>query len=460
MTNPLYLPEIREMLAENNAAELQEFCGALHPARTAEFMDGLTAEESWAVLQHAEVPLRVEIFGFFDKEKQVEIIETIDRAEIAELIGDLPPDDRVDRLNEVEPEVVAQLMPLIPADERRDIQRLRSFPEDTAGAVMTTEFARLSEDLTVGRALEEIGRQAGELETIYYLYIVDEEDHLRGLVSARQLVSAIGKPEALIGDLMERDLITVNVSDDQEEVAQKVARYDLLAIPVVDDEHHMLGIITHDDVLDVMVEEATEDAYRIAAVAPLEEGYLETRVFTLTWKRGIWLTIMFFAALLTAFTLQGYRSFFDAESVAWLVVFIPLVISTGGNSGNQSATLIITALSTGDITLQDWWRVVRRELAMGLLLGGFLGIVGYCCAWFWFAPGYYQAAVIPVTVLLVVVCGTLSGSVLPLTFRRLGLDPALMSNPFVAGLIDVVGIIIYMQVAMWLLRPVTAAVGG
>ena len=244
MTNTLYLPELHEMLAENDAAALAEFCTELHPARTAEFMEGLTAQEAWAVLQHAEVPLRVEIFGFFEKEKQVEILETIDRAEIADFVGSLPPDDRVDRLQEVEPEIVDELMPLIPTDERRDILRLSAYPEDTAGAVMTTEFARLSEDLPVGQALKEIGQQAEQLETIYYLYVVDEEDHLRGLVSARQLVSAMGKPNTLIGQLMERDLVTVNVADDQEEVADKVAHYDLLAIPVVDDEHHMLGIIT------------------------------------------------------------------------------------------------------------------------------------------------------------------------------------------------------------------------
>ena len=160
MANPLYLPELREALMENNAAELQEFCQALHPARTAEFMDGLSAAEAWAVLQHAEVPLRVEIFCFLKKEAQVEIIETIEREVIAQFIGDLPPDDRVDLLNQVQPEIVAQLMPLIPAEERRDIQRLRSYPEDTAGAVMTTEFARLGEDFTVRRALEEVGRQA------------------------------------------------------------------------------------------------------------------------------------------------------------------------------------------------------------------------------------------------------------------------------------------------------------
>ncbi|NQT14637.1 MAG: magnesium transporter [Planctomycetes bacterium] len=449
MTNTLYLPELREMLAANDAESLREFCTALHhPARTAEFMEGLTAQEVWAVLAHAELPLKVEIFGFFEEEKQIEVTETIDRAEIAQFIAHLPPDDRVDLLNEVDRQVVAELMPLIPVEERRDIQRLRSYPEGTAGAEMTTEFARLSEHDTVGQALEEVSRQAEELETIYYLYVVDEEDQLRGLVSARELLSAMGKPNTRIAELMERDLITVDVRDDQEDVAQKVARYDIMAIPVVDEGHHMLGIITHDDVLDVMVEEATEDAHRIAAVAPLEEGYLETPVLLLTWKRGIWLTVLFFAALLTAIALHQYQE--DLKEAAWLVLFIPLVISTGGNSGNQSATLVITALSTGNIALGDWWAVVRRELAMGLLLGGFLAVCGYGCGLL-MAPSPKLALIIPITLILVVVCGTLCGSLLPLIFKRLGLDPAMMSNPFVAGLIDVVGIVIYMTVAGMLL---------
>ncbi len=449
MTNTLYLPEIREMLAEDDRAALAEFCTALHPARTAEFMEGLGGRESWAVLQHAEMPLRSLIFGFLDEQKQIEIVETQDREEIAQLIGDLPPDDRVDLLNEVRPWIVEELMPLIPTEERRDIQRLSAFPEGTAGAVMTTEFARISEEHTVQQATSVVKQQAEELETIYYLYVVDEEDHLRGLVSWKELVLA--KQDMLIGDLMERDLVTVHVLDDQEEVADKVARYDLLAIPVVDDEHRLLGIITHDDVIDVMREEATEDAQMMAAVAPLEAGYLQTDLLRLTWNRGIWLTILFFGALLTALALGEYEGIIS--SYAWLVLFVPLVISTGGNTGNQSATLIITALSTGDIALTDWWQVVRRELLMGLFLGGVLGVVGYFCALpvAQPAPAYVSAAVIPLTVLLVVVAGTLFGSVLPLLFSRLGWDPALMSNPFVAGLIDVVGIIIYMQVALAML---------
>lgn len=443
MTNTLYLPEVREMLAENDAPSLREFCTALHPARTAEFMEGLTGREAWAVLQHADLPLRVQVFGFLTKEQQVEIAEQEDRAEIATFIGEMPPDDRVDLLEEVQQEVVEELMPLVPSDERRDIQRLRQYPEGTAGAIMTSAFARLSEDLAVEQVKSVLREQAEDLETIYYLYVVDKEDHLRGLISFREVV--MGAPGTTVGELMERDLVSVNVLDDQEEVAEKVARYDLLAIPVVDEEHRMLGIITHDDVIDVVREEATEDAHRIGAIAPLRKGYLETPLGTLTWKRGMWLAILFFGALLTALALGRYESV--TQQIAWLVLFIPLVISTGGNSGNQSATLVITALSTGDIHLSDWWRVVVRELAMGFLLGGALGIVGFFCA-LPVAPTFVSAGVIPVTLVLVVIVGTLLGALLPLLFSRLGLDPAMMSNPFVAGLVDVLGIIIYMHVAL------------
>jgi len=450
MLNTLYLPELRDMLASNNSAELREFCTALHPVRTVEFMEGLTSEESWAVLRHADLSVRAEIFRYFDHDRQVEIIENQDENEIAELITELAPDDRVDTLSGVEPDIVTDLLQIIPVDERRDILRLSAYPESTAGAVMTTEVAKLAETLTVKEALNELGRQAEELETIYYIYVVDEADHLRGIVSARQLVSAIGKPDTQLVQLMETELVTCDVLEDQEEVAGKVARYDFLAIPVVDNERRMLGIITHDDVIDVMREEATEDAHRIAAVAPLDAGYLKTHLLKLSWKRGIWLTILFIAAMLTAFALQTYAA--ALEKWTWLVLFVPLVISSGGNTGSQSATLIITALSTGDITLHDWWKVVCRELMMGLILGSFLATIGFIAAvTLSLAPNVIAATVVPITILLVVVCGTLAGSLLPLLFRRLGLDPALMSNPFVAGIIDILGIIIYMNVALRLI---------
>jgi magnesium transporter len=400
------------------------------------------------VLKFAEPRLREQIFTFFPHDKQIEILETQDRREVAELIVELAADDRVDLLHDVRTEVVDELLPLLPTEERRNILRLRSYPEGTAGAVMTTEAAKLSETLTVKEALEELSKQAEELETIYYLYIVDDTDHLRGLVTARKLVSAIGRPQTRLKELMATDLITAYVTDDQEEVARKVARYDLAAIPIVDKERRMLGIITHDDVIDVFREEAIEDVQKIAGVQPLDESYLTIPVLQLGRKRGIWLTVLFFGSLVTALALQHYDH--RLNQWAWLAWFLPLVISTGGNSGSQTATLIIAALASGDVTIQDWARVLRRELVMGLTLGTFLGAIGFVYGLF-VAPSIAGAMVLPVTLLLVVMCGTMLGSVLPLLFRHMGLDPAIMSNPFVAGIIDIVGILVYLNVAILLL---------
>jgi magnesium transporter len=451
MTNTLYLPELREMLAENNANDMQEFCTALHPARTADFMDGLTADEAWAVLRHADITTQVEIFCYFPQEMQVEILETQDRNEIAALATELSADDRVDLFYDVSNRIVSELMPLMPVEERRETLRLQEYEEGTAGAVMTTEVAKLSEDLTVRQALDEVVRQAEQLETIYYLYVVDSTDHLRGLVSGRRLISTLAKPSTTLKEIMESDLVTVRASDDQEEVANTVARYDLLAIPVVDEEHRMLGIITHDDVIDVVREEATEDFHRIAGVAPLEHSYLNTSILTMSWKRGMWLVILFFAALITAFALEQYEDKF--QQWPWLVMFIPLVISSGGNSGNQSSTLVITALTAGHLKLSDWATVIYRELLMGLVLGGFLGLCGMISAVLISKEvnTFQTALIMPLTLVSVVICGTITGSALPLLFKRMGLDPALMSSPFVAGLIDILGIVIYMNVALALL---------
>ncbi len=451
MINTLYLPELREMLADGDIDELREFCTALHPARTAEFMEGLSSDESWLVMKHSPPWLRGQIFSFLDEEKRIEILESQDRAEIADLVVDLAADDRVDILDDVDERIVEELLPLMPTEERREYLRLRSYPEGTAGAVMTTEAAKLGEELTVGEALKELSRQAMELETIYYLFIVDDKNHLRGLVSTRQLVSAMGTPEVKLSELMETDLISADVHEDQELVANKVAKYDLLAIPVVDHEHHMLGIITHDDIIDVVREEAREDAHRIAAVEPFESSYSKTSLLLLSWKRGIWLTVLFLFALFTAAALRHYGA--ELEEWSWLVWFLPLVISSGGNTGSQTATLIITAMALGDIKPSDWVKVVLKELGTGLILGSFLATIGYIAAATLMSGTLtmYEATVIPITLVLVVLCGTFSGAVLPLLFRRLRLDPALMSSPFVAGIIDLVGIIIYINVAILIL---------
>lgn len=448
MVNTLFLPELREMLEENNAAQLEEFCTALHPARTAEFMAGLESSESWRVLQYAAPNLRAEIFGYFEHDAQVGMLELESDRQVAELITQLPADDAVDLLSELPDARVESLLALVPAPDRRDIRRLQTFEEGTAGAIMTTEAACLDERLTVRQALEKLSRQAEHLETIYYIYVVDETNRLCGVVSTRKLVSSIGKPDRPISELMNTDLVTVNANDDQKIVTQKVAKYDLLAIPVVDAQRHMLGIITHDDVIDIVIEEAAEDVQRIAGVAPLNDSYTRTGILTLTRKRGMWLGILFFAGLLTALALRHYQP--ELDNFGWLVWFIPLVIGSGGNSGSQSSTLIIAGMATGDVKVEDWLRIVWRELAQGILLGTFLALLSMAPALF-LAPTALSACVVPITILVVVVCGTVTGSLFPMLFSRLGLEPAIMSNPFVAGMNDILGIVVYVNIARLIL---------
>ncbi|MEL7267652.1 MAG: magnesium transporter, partial [Planctomycetota bacterium] len=320
--------------------------------------------------------------------------------------------------------------------------------EGTAGALMTTEVAKLTEGLTVQQAIDSLARRSEDLETIYYLYVIDDDEQLRGVVSARQLIAFLARGGTPLQELMETDIVAAMVNEDQESVAEKVERYNLLAIPVVDSTRHLLGVITHDDVIDVVREELTEDIQQIAGVSPLEEEFLRINLFRLGWKRGIWLTILFFAAMLTAFVLKSYNT--TIENITWLMWFLPLVLSSGGNSGSQSATLVITALTSGEVTPSDWLKIVGREIIVALQLGGFLAVLGFVVGQIIQLQGT-AAIVVPLTLIAVVMGGCLCGATLPLLFKRLGLDPALMSNPFVAGLVDILGIVTYVTIAQLLL---------
>ena len=307
----------------------------------------------------------------------------------------------------------------------------------------STEYASLPADITAGEAVTRLRSQAPDSESIYYIYVLDAERKLVGFVSLRDLILA--KPTALVSDLMQRDPISVRLDEPRERVVEKLARFDFIAIPVVDEHNRLVGIVTHDDVLDAVRQDATDDAQRIAAIAPLGESYLEAAIVSMTWKRGVWLTILFATAAVTAMVMAR-----SPITHAWLVAFIPLVIASGGNSGNQSATLVITALSSGDCKLSDWPRILRREFALGLLLGTLLAVPGYLLALV-YAPSPVAALVIPLTIMGVVMMGTLVGSVLPLLFRSVGLDPALMSNPFVSAIVDVVGIVLYTAISLAIL---------
>jgi magnesium transporter len=406
----------------------------------AEFSEGLDDRELWQMLEALPVERQAEIFPYYSMPRQVELVKAGDRAHLGPLIEWMASDNRDDLLRELAPELVEEILPLVAKAERHDIRMLLSCPEGSAGSLMTTEYASLPAEVTAGEAITRLRSQAPDSESIYYIYVLDAERRLLGFVSLRDLILA--RPTAMVADLMQRDPIAVRVEEPRERVVEKLARFDFIAIPVVDDRNRLVGIVTHDDVLDAVRQEATDDAQRIAAIQPLGESYLEAALVSMTWKRGVWLAILFATAAVTAMVLANWQS-----PHAWLVAFIPLVIASGGNSGNQSATLVITALSTGDCRLSDWPRILRREFALGLLLGGLLAIPGYLLA-LAYAPTAAAAAVIPVTILGVVLMGTLVGSALPLLFRSLGLDPALMSNPFVSAIVDIVGLVLYMSVAL------------
>lgn len=448
----LLFPDLRMTLDANDDDGLREFCEALHPAVVAEVIDELEPAELWRVLVSCDAELQAEIFGFFEPRLQIAIVEVADRKRLSRLIEEMAPDDRVDVLELLDDEQVESLLPLMAQAERTDIRKLLSYPDGSAGSIMTTEYASLPEEITVSEALDQLRIQAPDSETIYYIYILDEGRRLDGIVSLRELIQA--KRTATLSEIMHRDVISLRVDDDEEYVARELARYDFLAIPIVDNLHRLVGIVTLDDALDVLEEEATEDAQMQAAIQPLDESYMTTPFFVLAQKRGVWLVILLAAAFLTAWVMQGYEDL--QRSYAWMAAFIPLVLASGGNAGSQSATLIIREMATSEMDYRDKYFIVMRELRMALTLGAALMALSFGVA-ICMVP-LPEAIVVAVTVFIMVIFGTTAGALLPILFKRLGMDPALMSNPLIAALVDVLGVIIYFSTAIALLGPVAKAV--
>ncbi len=440
--NTLLLPDLRQMLEEDDGPALKEFCEALHPGVAAEVLEELDTATAWEVLTHCGPKTQAEILGFLPLPFQVQLVQSIEGPQLTRLIEEMSPDDRVDLLERMEPEAVDALLPLLAHAERSDIRKLLSYPEDSAGSIMTTEYASLPADITVSDALQRVRKQAPSRETIYYVYVTDEDRHLRGFVSLRDIILA--KPDATLAQLMETDVISVRVDDDQEHVAREIAKYDFIAIPVVDNQNRLVGIVTHDDAADVLVEEATEDQQRQGAVEPLEDSYLQTPVPTLAWKRGIWLVILLGASFLTAYVISFFVG--EGDGATWMAMFLPLVLASGGNAGSQSATLIIQAIALRETALGHARHICFREVLLGTLLGGGLACLSVVIA-LTLVEYSWQAMVVGVTVFLVVLMGTVVGAMLPIGFKRLGVDPALMSNPLIAALVDVLGVILYYNIA-------------
>lgn len=452
MYKSLLQPDLQIALREHDGLALKAFCQDLHPAEFAEIVEEMDAADIWQALREAPVERQAEIFPYFSLADQAHLVEVIDRQSLSRIIEEMASDDRADLLGRMDQDHIDALLPLIAQAERNDIVKLLSYPEESAGSLVTTEYASLPADITAGEAIHRLRLQAPGRETIYYIYIVDEQRRLVGLVSLRKIIQA--RPQTKLSELMTRDVIKVHVTDDREAVANEILRLTFLAMPVVDEDERLVGIITYDDAAAVIQEEATEDVYRLAAVSPLEDGYLDTPILTLARKRGVWLMILLVAAFFTATILQFFQPQLEADvaaavhATAWMVMFMPMVLASGGNAGSQSATLIIRMLAMEEARGESrslFRRVLLRELQIGVLLGVTVGTLAWGVSHA-LVPAD-RSNVVGLTVFLVVAFGAVVGAMLPLALRRCGADPALMSNPLISALSDGVGVVIYYQIA-------------
>src|SRR5688572_20139049 len=418
-------------------------------------------KEAWDLLSPEE---RLDGFRMLGAEEQEEFFSELAARDEYELLRTLPlperrlwlrllaPDDAADVVQEAEEEDRPALLALLDEPTRREVSALLAYEEDEAGGLMSSRFARLRPEMTVDEAISYLRKQALShvpVETIYYVYVLAHDQTLLGVVSFRELFSEPGS--RLIRDVMRTDVVTVSAELDQEAVAKVMADNDVLAVPVCDEDNRMIGIVTVDDIVDVVQEEATEDVQKYAAMEALDEPYLRTSFLDLIKKRAGWLSLLLVGEMLSLWAMARFEG--QLASQTFLATFIPLIISSGGNSGSQASTLVIRALTLGEIRLRDWWRVMRRELAAGITLGGILGTIGLLRVILWalLFPQKYEPVAMGFTVFFsligVVLFGTLAGSMLPLLLRRFRLDPATASAPMVATLVDVMGLVIYFTVA-------------
>jgi magnesium transporter len=444
-------PDLRAVL-ESDPESLRDALEEFHAEDIADILEDLEPVDRLALMQVLTPELAASVMERISPEHQVSFLRAISAADGAQVLSEMDPDDLVDVLQELDAEERAPLLDelerfdLEAADEARE---LVLYGPETAGGLMTTEYVALPPQTKVWEAIEAVRRAAGEgeVESIYYVYVCGYGEKLLGVVSLRDLI--LGDPGQELEHIMTEKVVHVGPLDDQEEVADIIARYDLSAVPVVDSDFSLLGMVTVDDVVDVVIEEATEDAQMMAGVMPLEDSYFATGLFEFVWKRGVWLVLLFLGQLLTATVMEVNQ--LTLRRTMELALFIPLIISSGGNVGSQSSTLIIRAMAVGEVESADWLRVVAREVSVGFLLGLVLGAMG-------FLRGYVAgetvapmalAIVVSGSILAIVLMSAVVGSVLPLIIKRVGLDPAVSSTPFIASVVDVLGLMVYFGIAQY-----------
>ena len=461
MVGKLLAPEIRSLIDARNFGALREMFRDWPPADVADVILDLPEDEQVIIFRVLPAALAADVFEYIGVEEQQKLLRAMAHEQVTVILNEMSPDDRTALLEELPSAAARQLIRLLTPDERRVATALLGYPEDSVGRLMTPDFIQVKEDWTVQHVLDYVRQYGRDSETLNVIYVVDDRGKLIDDVRMREFL--LRPLTAKVSDIRDQNFVALNVTDSQQDALNVFRRYDRVALPVVDSNGVLVGIVTADDMLDVAEEEATEDIQKFGGMEALEEPYMRIPLWRMVRKRAGWLVILFLGEMLTATAMANYQE--ELAKALVLALFLPLIISSGGNSGSQASTLMIRAMALGEVTLRDWWRVMRREVQAGLSLGVILGAIGIIrvAAWAIVGEQYFHqqpygahwplvALTVGIALVGVVLWGTLSGSMLPFLLRRVGADPAASSAPFVATLVDVTGLIIYFSIALLIMR--------
>lgn len=443
----LISPEIKEVLnLPNKVEKIREIFSDFHPRDIFILCENLEPQENAEIIMALGRPLGIEFFQEFKIKQKREIFRQFPKEWMGRVLDEMAPDERADFIKALPKERTDELLPLVAQAERNDIKRLIQYEEGTAGSILTTEYAFISQDITVKEAIEKIKLQAFNRETIYYIYVTDKDRQLLGFVSLKDLLVASG--DKLVKDIMHTKVISSLVSDDKEIVAKKLSDYDLLAIPIVDSVNKLVGIVTVDDVVDVIVAESTEDIYKYGAAGEYID-YMGSHPGLIAKQRIVWLLVLVVMGFFSGIIMEKYA--FQLQAVVALAFFIPLLCDSGGNAGTQSSTVIIRGLATGEIKMKDVFRILKKELCVGLFVGLAMGALAGVRAII-MNRDPLLAVTVGLAMIATVIVATTLGAMLPLLFRKMKLDPALMSGPFITSIVDIVSLFMYLNIAVWIFR--------
>ena len=437
------LTSIQKMLEQKNYRELKQELSDMYPVDIAEMFEEISPEECVILFRLLHKDQAAEVFSYLATPQRKEIVSSIHVNLLNHILNELYFDDKIDFLEEMPSNFVKNLIANSPLEERKLLNQFLNYPENSAGSLMTIEFVDLKKNMTVRQALDRIKLTAVDKETIYTCYVLDDTRRLEGLVSLRRLV--LSEEDVLIADIMHEDVVVTEVTDDQEDVAESFKKYDLIAVPVVDGEKRLVGIITIDDIVDVIERENTEDFQKMAAMAPTDEAYLDAGVFKLAKSRIVWLLILMLSATFTGGIISRYESLLSTAVV--LTAFIPMLMDSGGNAGSQSSTLIIRGIALGEVKAADWLKIIWKELRVSLVVGVAMAVVNMLRMMLLSSASFALSVTVSLTLILTIVMAKLLGGILPIVAKAFKLDPAIMAGPLITTVVDTFSLIIYFNIA-------------